>query len=65
MESSFAHKKVIKRFEKWTYAQSYPHYPQKNLERTEGNSGKIRINVLCKMLKKIFLIKKIDKSSVE
>lgn len=29
MKSSFEHKKSGKKIEKWTYAQSYPHYPQK------------------------------------
>lgn len=31
MKSSFKHKKSGKKLEKWTYAQSYPHYPQKKV----------------------------------
>lgn len=43
MESSFAHKKVVERYEKWTYTQSYPHYPQKKLERGGKNQNECSV----------------------
>mgnify|MGYP007105380931 CR=1 FL=1 len=56
MKPSFAHKKDIKKSVKSTYAQSYPHFPQKNMETRPKNTVKNRKYVLCKML--YFLIEK-------
>ena len=55
MKPSFAHKKDIKKSVKSTYAQSYPHFPQKNMETRPKNTVKNRKYVLCKMLKKNYL----------
>ena len=65
MKPSFAHKKDIKKSVKSTYAQSYPHFPQKNMKTRPKNTVKNRKYVLCKMLKKNYLSKEIDKLNVE
>ena len=65
MKPSFAHRKDIKKIEKWTYTQSYPQFPQKMIKTTNENDMKNRMYVLCKMPKKKYSSKRIDKLNVE
>jgi hypothetical protein len=54
-----------KNLEKWTYTQSYPHFPQKRLNFPLKKSRKNRKFVLANLLKKFFFLKYVDKSNVE
>ena len=65
MKPSFAHRKDIKKVGKSTYTQSYPQFPQKKVETTVENGMKNRIYVSCKLLKKNYSDKRIDKLNVE
>lgn len=65
MKSIYAHLRSGKMLEKWTYTQSYPHYPQKKGKFTIKNGDKNRKYVLLILLKKNLLKKRIDKSNVE
>lgn len=65
MKSSFEHKKSGKKLEKWTYAQSYPHYPQKSMVYHKKDRIKNRKYVLDNLPKKNFSVKRIDKLNVE
>ena len=65
MKPSFAHKKDIKKVGKSTYTQSYPQFPQKKVETTVEDSVENRKYVPCKMLKKNYSDKRIDKLNVE
>ena len=65
MKPSCAHRKYIKKHGKWTYTQSYPQFPQKMIETTVENGMGNRMYVPCKLLKKNYSAKRIDKSNVE